>query len=525
MKKNSISDTLTNYTSTYYAYTENNSLNSDIDKILSTSSNKKYKQLSALNNKYHSSLAHAHINYYLKSHKKKAKKRLASISCLLIILIYFIFTLYLTYNNYERFNNFDVSTNTLQKAIEYYDQKDYEAALLRFQKLYDNNWINATIVHYLSSIYKTQKKYDDAALLIINYLSDQYGLMNVSDSNALYTDLLDLYINTSLSSSLTTDVNNALTTIRDYSSTYIQLFEDIKEGNYNDAAQLCQTLQHVGADGFYFISCYSTVLINQGKIDDAYTLIMDSVRDDSSPHLRVISTNQRAALVNYLKKYVTDSKLDDCNSFLANELKKLNIIDDSNWSEPYISYKDAQFQFEMNASINNLNFISNIDTITVDEQPILVNAKECYSITVTHYDANTEKTEYFLLDMNNNPYIYMNDMYIALPIDEPSDPGERQGILQNSYTQYTNPNIALYLQSNEYNQVLACNIQNNSTGEFIFSGPPTSVSDYGAFMYITLPHTTLTIFLADNNAIILPTQDSNNEYSYLEGRYLLSQQM
>ena len=61
MKKNSISDTLTNYTSTYYAYTENNSLNSDIDKILSTSSNKKYKQLSALNNKYHSSWS-AYLN-------------------------------------------------------------------------------------------------------------------------------------------------------------------------------------------------------------------------------------------------------------------------------------------------------------------------------------------------------------------------------------------------------------------------------------------------------------------------------
>lgn len=510
-----------NYRSGLQPYIENTSLQNDIEEILShRHSFLRMKELALLHTRYTSSLSHGHIDYYVKQQKKALRNRFLGAVCILLIAAYFIFTLYRIHDSYLAYHNLDISDDAFQKAVEYYENGEYPAALLRFKTLYDNEWNSTLAVHYLSSIYQNQENYDAAAEVLLDYLINRYGLVNISTDNTIYTELRDLYINKPLSAETAGNISNAFKLINGYSSIYSQLFIAIHEQDYDEADYLCQNLKSVYADGYYFVSCYSNVLVNTNRVEDAYNLIMETVRNDRTPQMRMISTRQRISLVNYIIPYLNGIQQTECNTFLSHELADLNTVSDSDSAEPYVSYGDVERQFKYSNSIESLKYLSPLDNLTVYEETTLINAKELYCIELIHHDGSRLSKKYFFMDMNQNIYLLMNDKYLLLPTDEPSNPpAELTGTVRNSYTLYEDPDIILDYQYDENNNQLYT-LKNISSGEIIFNGAHTSFSTYGAVAYIQKDNACFTVFASIDDAVILVTKDPEQKFTYLEGRYL-----
>lgn len=509
------------YRSGLQSYIENASLNDDIEKILLNKHRfLRMKELSSLYTKYTSSLSHGHINYFIKQQKKALLNNVLGMICVLLIAAYFTFALYKINGYYQSYCNLDVSDDTFQKAVEYYENGEYPAALLRFKTLYDNEWNSTLAVHYLSSIYQIQENYDAAAEVLLDYLTNRCGLVNISTDNTIYTELRDIYVNKPLSEDTADNISNALELMDGYSSVYIQLFYAIREQDYSEADYLCQNLKSVYANGYYFVSCYSNVLVNTNRIEDAYKLIMETVRNDHSPQMRMISIRQRISLVKYIIPYLNGIQQTECNTFLSHELANLNTVSDSDSAEPFVSYGDVEHQFKYSNSIESLKYLSPLDNLTVHEETTLIDAKELYCIELIHHDGNRLDKKYFFMDMNKNIYLLMDDKYLLLPTDEPSNlSAELIGTVLDSYTLYEDPNIILDYQYDENNNQLYT-LKNISSGEIIFSGAHTSFSTYGAIAYIQKDDACFTVFACIDDAVILVTKDPEQKYTYLEGRYL-----
>lgn len=509
------------YTLGLQSYIENNSLNDDIDTILSHRPIfRRIKELSALHAHYTGSLSCGHINYYIKQQKNIILSRILGAACILLIAAYFTFALYKIYSYYLDYHNLDVSDDTFQRAVEYYEKEDYTPALLRFETLYRNEWNSTSAAHYLSSIYQKQENYDAAAEILLDYLTNRCGLVNITTDNTIYTELRDLYVNKPLSGETAEKVSDISELITNYSSTYRQLFFAIQEQDYQEADYLCLNLKSVYADGYYFVSCYSNVLVNTDRTEDAYNLIMETVRNDRTPQLRMISIRQRTSLINYILPFLNEDQQADCNAFLSDELTALNTVSDSDSAEPFIAYDDVEYLFSNKQIMHNLNYRNPLDYLTVHEETTLINAKELYCIELFHYDGPRFSKEYFYMDMKQNIYYLKDNKYLFLPVDEPSNPpAEQSGVITESYTLRWNPNIVLVFQYDE-NQNKQYTLKNTASKEIIFSGAPKSFSTYGAFAYFQKDNTCFTIFFTANDAVILVTKDPEQKFTYLEGRYL-----
>ena len=509
----------------FQSYMENVTLNDEIKKILKTKGYlHRIKSLKELRTSYCSPLSLSHIDYYIKKYTKTLMNRFLLCAVILIIIVYFAFTMIRISNYYERFNNLDVSEKTFQKAISYYDNGDYNAALVRLEKLYQNGWDNYTTVHYLSQIYQLQNNYDAAAKLLLDNLTNGYGTANVTTNNKIFIELRDIWVNQSLSNETYNKVTESLDQVHSFSSLYSQAYAAISQQRYDDAEYYCQTLKTAGANGFYYTAYYTTVLINTGRINEAYELVMETVKQDTARFAKKISSVQRTSLINYILPHLNDSQSAECNHFLYNELDSLDIVKISDNAEPFIQYNDVEFLFTTNNSIQNLKYLESVDTIIVDEETTLVNGRECYYIKVNHYDGSSSNSEYFFMDMEQNIYIFMDKKYQLLPTDEPSDPGDKSitSMIERNYHHHDDPNIKLDFQCDELN-TNSYLIKDSTSEEIIYSGEPTNTSQYGAFSYLTKDRASFTVFFTIDEAIILVTQDPDQKYKYLEGRYLLTE--
>ena len=478
------------------------------------------KKLSHLRTRYYSPLSLSHIDYYIHKFRKQSINQVWLLVTLSIIVFYALLTANRIANYYERFNNLDVSENTLQKAISYYNSGDYEAASIRLRKLYNNGWDNYTTVYYLSQIYQEQQNYDAAAELLMDNLTNGYGLANVTTENKVFTELRDIWVNQSLSSEIFNRVTETLDQVNSYSPLYTQTYVSIAEGDYESAEYNCQSLKAAGADGFQYTAYYTTVLVNTNRIQEAYNLVMDAVRR-TNRSAEKISTNQRIALVNYILPHLKGVQLEDCNKFLYEELEQLNKINNTNSAEPFILYDDVEFLFTTNTSVQNLNYLQSIDRISIEKETTLVNGRECYYIKLEHYDGSDSNFDYFFMDMEQNVYIFMDGKYYLLPQDEPSDPGNTNGTIQRKYNHFDYPNITLSFHCDSSN-VSTFTIQDNDKNSVILSDNAPDTSPYGAFTYLNIEGTNITIFFSNTDAIVIVTKDPNQKYSYLEGRYILS---
>lgn len=509
------------YCSGLQPYIEDVFLQNDIEQVLSCRHMiPRIKKLAFLHTQYASSLSHGQIDYYIRAQKKLLADKLLSLACFLLIAAYFLFALYKINDSYQSFHHLDVSNDTFQKAVEYYENGEYPAAMLRFKTLYDNEWNSASSVRYLSSIYQIQEDYDAAAGILLDYLTNRYGLANITTDNAIYAELRDLHLNCPLSAEMYADISDAFDLVSGYSSIYIQLFSAIRDRDYEEADYLCQNLKSVHADGFSFAACYSNVLVGTNRIEDAYNLIMETVRDDRTPHTRMISTRQRFSLVQYILPYLNEEQqITDCKSFIANELAALHTVLDSDSAEPYLPYEDVEFIFQNSNSIYNLKYRNPLDRILVHEETVLTDGKELYSIEFLHHDGDRRDSIFFFMDMKQNIYLALDDKCLPLPVDEPSNPPvELIGTVTENYILSENPDILLGFQYDENNSK-QYEVKNISSGEIIFSGEPEDYSDYGAFAYFQKDGAHLTLFFSANDAVILVTKDPKQEFSYLEGRY------
>lgn len=511
------------YASTeFLSIEENISLDNELQKILQESNlHVRIKKLTLLRTLYYSPLSLSHIDYYIRKSKKQRLNQLCFLVTLSIIVFYSLFTVNRIANYYERFNNLDVSESTLQKAISYYNNGDYEAASIRLKKLYNNGMDNYTTVYYLSQIYQEQQNYDAAAELLIDNLTNGYGTANITTENRVFTELRDIWVNQSLSSDIFNRVTETLDQVNSYSPLYTQAYISIAEGDYKNAEYYCQSLKAAGADGFQYAAYYTTVLVNTNRIEEAYDLVMDTVRR-TSRSAKKISANQRIALVNYITPHLQGAQLDDCNKFLYEEAEKLEGLNNTNTAEPFISYDDVEFLFTTNSSIQNLNYLESIDKISIDKETTLVNGRECYYIKSEHYDGANSNFDYFFMDMEQDIYIFMDGKYHLLPKDEPSDPGDTTGTIQRKYSHYDYPNISLSFYCDSSN-VSTYEIRDNDKTFVIFTDKEPETSPYGAFTYLNIEDSNITIFFTTTDAIVIVTKDPDQKYSYLEGRYILSE--
>lgn len=505
------------------AYMENVMLNGEIAKISETKGFlHRIKMLKELRASYFSPLSLSHIDYYTKKYINSLMNRFVFCIVVFLIIIYFAFTQIRILTYYERFNNFDISEKTFQKAISYYDAGDYDAALVRLEKLYANGWHDYATVHYLSQTYQAQNKYNTSAKLLLNILTDEYGTANVTTNNKFFTELTDIWSNQLLSTEIFNNVTKVLNQINSFSSLYLQLYTAICEQNYDDAEYYCQTLKNAGAYGFSFTAYYITVLINTGRINEAYELVMGSVKNDNSWYWKKITSSQRVALMNYIMPHLNNSQIDECNQFLYDDSNSLDIIKASDSAEPFIEYNDVELLFTTNISISALNYLAPFDTITIAKETTLVNGRECYYIKVNHFDGAYINSEYFFMDMEQNIYIFMDEKYHLLPTDKRSYSIDIDNMIKQNYYHYDNPNILLSFQYDESNANIY-SLKNNTTGEIIFNSEPTNTSLYGAYAYLVKDNSSFTVFFTIDDAILLVTKDSEQKYRYLEGRYLLSE--
>lgn len=501
---------------------ENISLDNELRLILQEHNlHVRIKKLTLLRTRYYSPLSLSHIDYYIHKFRKQWINQIWLLVTLSIIVFYALFTVHRIANYYERFNNLDVSENTLQKAISYYNSGDYEAASVRLRKLYNNGWDNYTTVYYLSQIYQEQQNYDAAAELLMDNLINGYGVANITTENRIFTELRDIWVNQSLSNEIFNRVTETLDQVHSYSPLYAQAYVSIADGDYENAEYYCQSLEAAGADGFQYAAYYTTVLVNTNRIQEAYNLVMNTVRRTSRTAEK-ISTNQRIALVNYITPHLQGAQLDDCNKFLYEELEKLETLNNTNTAEPFISYDDIEFLFTTNTSIQNLNYFESIDEISIEKETTLVNGRECYYIKSEHYDGANSNLDYFFMDMEQDIYIFMDGKYHLLPKDEPSDPGDTNGTIQRKYSHYDYPNISLNFYFDSSN-VSTYEIRDNDKNSVIFTDTEPETSPYGAFTYLNIEDTNITIFFTATDAIVIVTKDPNQKYSYLEGRYILSE--
>lgn len=501
-------------------YIENTSLPDDIEKILAHKHiSHRIKELALLQTQYTSSLSRGHINYYIELQKKALRNRILGVICLLLTAAYFLSALCRINGFYQAYHNLDVSDASFQKAVEYYENGEYPAALLRFKTLYEHEWNSTLSAHYLSSIYQVQEDYDAAAEVLLDYLINRCGLTGISTDNTIYTELRDLYVNQPLSQETADRISYVFELIDGYSSAYIQLYSALREQDYDEADYLCRNLKSIGADGYRFVSCYSNVLVNTNRTEEAYQLIMETVRNDRLPQTRMISIRQRESLVNYILPHLDEVQQADCKSFLANELAALNTVSDSDSAEPFISQDDAKHIFRNHNSITNLKYQNSLDSITVSEEPSLINGEELYCIELLHHDGNRLDRQYFFMDMKQNIYIFMDNKYLLLPVDEPSNPpAGLTGTVLECYTLCEDSHILLDFQYDADNNK-QLTIQNTFSGEIIFSGEPADFSTYGAFAYIQKNDACFTVFFSVSDAVILVTKDPKQEFTYLEGRY------
>lgn len=498
-------------------YMEENNLNNDIEKISEIKNVfirlKRLKQLQA---SYTTPLSHSHITYYINQLKKKVFQCIFMCITILLILICLSFTIVRAIDYYNRFKNFDVSENTFNKAVSYFEENDYDAALTRLQKLYANGWKDYNTVHYISQIYQIQGKYDASAELLLDTLTNCYGLANISAENKLYIELSQLCQNYSLSSRVYTNVSNALEKIQKYTQLYMELDQDIKNGDYANADYLCQTLHSVGADGFYYTSYYANVLVNTDRISEAYKLIMDVVKNDNGYMAKEITVSQRLALVHYILLYLEQSQQDECYDYINNELPALDVRISDKSAEPFISYNDVNDLFTTNASILALNYIQSVDNIEIEEETTLINARECYYIKVLHYDGDTSRMEYFFMDMNQNIYIYKDGKYSLLPQD-----GSIDITTDKIFSQSAHSNIVLNFKhgtDEEYIFSLTDTVSNHT----FFDSAPDKTSNFDSYFYFSIENASFTLFSSGSDFILLVTKDPEHNYDQLEGRYQLT---
>ncbi len=503
------------------SYIEEQTLSGDISQIMEEKNPfKQLKKLKKLNMSYKTDLSHSHIGYHIKHIKRKLIRRLCSFLCIVIIVFYFLFALFSLYKFYMRYFHLDSSESTLQNAIEYYNAEDYTSAQIRYEVLLENGWDNYIIFRDLNYIYQSQNNYDKAANLLLDYLTTYYGWANISPENDALKILASLSYHDELSASTLDRIRSITDSVSNYNALYLQIFEHIQNKEYSEAMYLCQSLKTIGADGFYYASCYSNILINTGKTTEAYEYILKLVRNDITAHARMISPQQRRALVNYIIPYLNDEQVFDCENYLYNELEHLKIPSDTLYAEPYIPYANAANAFE--AEFSKINYFNSIDSIYVSEHTTMINAKECYYIRTTHIDAATETNQYFFMDMNRNIYMFLDGKYILLPKDQPSDFGGYDPPFDLHLKNSKSPELELTIEKNTADTGI-CSIINTSTGEIYLENISVSYSEYHAFAYGEENEVKFTLIFSQNDIILLIKEDFPQKYSVLEGRYPLSE--
>lgn len=509
------------YSSGITSYEENNFVTKELYHATNIKNPvKRISQLKKIRNNYSTALTKSHINYYINDAKIKFKHCFSLLLFIIFFIVSILFALDRFHTFYQRFYNLDVSENTFQSAVNYYNSGDLEASLSRLELLYNNGWKDAKIVHYLFNIYSAQKKYDNAAEILQNYLKGRFGYANISSENSFLLLMREIFYNENLSSRVYNNLQHDLKLIDGYLQTYANIYEYIKTTNYEEAVYLCQNLQTAGANGFYFLSCYATALVNTNQIDTAYSLIMDAVEDDVTTNIRMLTPQQRKTLVNYIIPYLDDERISLCNDFLFNKLPTLNTLNDFEIVEPHIPYMQVEECFTSNLGVVNFNYLSPLDYIEIEQDTTLLNGKECYYINLNHYNGEHVEQQFFFLDMNNHIYIFKDGKYLDLPYDinEPSTNLEYS--YKTLYTKVNAPETQLFINyetNGNFNFIL----QNTQTNEII-EGSPLEYDYSKQYAYAKIDGIDFNFFISSTDIILLIKNDPDHQYIHLEGRYILS---
>lgn len=305
---------VTEHASALLSFQEEPQLSEQIEVLLKEHKiTKRLRALRALRPHYAGDLSQSRINYYVKRELLYLKTRLKAFLYLLLTMTLALVTATSLHNRYIQDFQLNGSRNTLDSAIRFFNDDDYPAAQVRLERLRDYGWTEYTVFDALSRIYQQQKEYDKAALILLDYIDHIHGRANTSTQNRAYLTLSGLLTDNKLSRDVEAQASSTLASVESSQRLYAQLFDCIHNQNYSQGASLCEELQQAGADGFYYASCYTTILIHTGQISEAYTYVMDFVRDENIVQRNILHTSQRKVLVNYILSSCPMNRLPTAN--------------------------------------------------------------------------------------------------------------------------------------------------------------------------------------------------------------------
>ena len=112
-----------------------------------------------------------------------------------------------------------------------------------------------------SDLYESEKNYDQAADVIITFITDIIGTHSITGSSLLYTRMLELD-NMDLSSDERTKFETCLDACKQSASKFETINALIKEKNYETALELCDAQKADGSSEYMLFELYHTCYMN-----------------------------------------------------------------------------------------------------------------------------------------------------------------------------------------------------------------------------------------------------------------------
>ena len=112
-----------------------------------------------------------------------------------------------------------------------------------------------------SDLYESEKNYDQAADVIITFITDIIGTHNITGSSLLYTRMLELE-NMDLSSDERTKFETCLDACKQSASKFETIDALMKEKNYETALKLCDAQKADGSSEYMLFELYHTCYMN-----------------------------------------------------------------------------------------------------------------------------------------------------------------------------------------------------------------------------------------------------------------------
>lgn len=186
-------------------------------------------------------------------------------------------------------DDFELPQTTVLRAEAAMDEGDYDSAeeILDSEKEKNTNTFAGSLTY--SELYNAQGRYDEAALVVLNFIDHYYPTVNMHPNAPLYQQLKN--ITGTLSPEVQTRYDKCITECEESGEVYDSIYALIQADRFQAALELCNTRKKAGAFDSalfeYYNDCYMGLKKYEEFADYLIELIENYPPDDSPAQLEV----------------------------------------------------------------------------------------------------------------------------------------------------------------------------------------------------------------------------------------------